>query len=68
MLIICIAPNGENHDVSLNLTISPARQREFQQVIIKCVLQLMLIQTVNDMLAKDNVYCAYPATHLMELM
>lgn len=53
---------------SLSLDISEERQRNFQQVIIKCVLQLMLIQTVNDLLAKDNVYCAYPAPHLMTLM
>jgi brefeldin A-inhibited guanine nucleotide-exchange protein len=48
--------------------VSEERQRNFQQVIIKCVLQLMLIQTVNDLLAKDVVYCAYPAPHLMTLM
>jgi brefeldin A-inhibited guanine nucleotide-exchange protein len=28
----------------------------------------MLIQTVNDLLSKDNVYCAYPSLHLMKLM
>ncbi|OBZ89970.1 Protein transport protein sec72 [Choanephora cucurbitarum] len=48
--------------------ISEERQTNFQQVIIKCVLQLMLIQTVNGLLAKDSVYFAYPASHLMVLM
>ncbi|CEP17156.1 hypothetical protein [Parasitella parasitica] len=55
-------------DASLDIHVSEERQRDFQQVIIKCVLQLMLIQTVNDLLAKDHVYSAYPATHLMALM
>ncbi|KAI8372400.1 hypothetical protein BD560DRAFT_394838 [Blakeslea trispora] len=48
--------------------ISEERQTNFQQVIIKCVLQLMLIQTVNGLLSKDSVYFAYPASHLMVLM
>lgn len=48
--------------------VSEERQRGFQQVIVKCVLQLMLIQTVNELLSKDSVYCAYPAGHLMQLM
>lgn len=58
----------QQDDSSLDIEVSEERQRNFQQVIIKCVLQLMLIQTVNDLLAKDNVYSAYPATHLMTLM
>lgn len=58
----------QQDDASLDVDVSEERQRNFQQVIIKCVLQLMLIQTVNDLLAKDNVYSAYPATHLMTLM
>ncbi|KAI8641128.1 hypothetical protein BD408DRAFT_368798 [Parasitella parasitica] len=58
----------QHDDSSLDVEVSEERQRNFQQVIIKCVLQLMLIQTVNDLLAKDNVYAVYPATHLMALM
>ncbi|KAI8971778.1 hypothetical protein BDF20DRAFT_948087 [Mycotypha africana] len=61
-------PGSQPENASLNIEISEERQRNFQQVIIKCVLQLMLIQTVNDLLSKDAVYCAYPATHLMTLM
>lgn len=60
--------NMENDSMNFDLDISEERQRNFQQVIIKCVLQLMLIQTVNDLLVKDVVYCAYPASHLMTLM
>jgi brefeldin A-inhibited guanine nucleotide-exchange protein len=60
--------SNQQEDYSLDIEVSEERQRNFQQVIIKCVLQLMLIQTVNDLLAKDPVYCAYPAPHLMALM
>ncbi|KAK4508835.1 uncharacterized protein ATC70_013458 [Mucor velutinosus] len=62
------SPSQQQDDSSLDIEVSEERQRNFQQVIIKCVLQLMLIQTVNDLLAKDNVYSAYPAMHLMTLM
>ncbi|KAI8065502.1 hypothetical protein BC940DRAFT_304263 [Gongronella butleri] len=48
--------------------VSAERHRDFQQVIVRCVLQLLLIQTVHDLLSKDNVYCAYPSVHLMKLM
>ncbi|KAI8338556.1 hypothetical protein BC941DRAFT_423211 [Chlamydoabsidia padenii] len=62
--------NGMEHGngPTIPLTISPDRHGKFQQVIVRCVLQLMLIQTVNDLLSKDNVYCAYPSLHLMKLM
>ncbi|KAI7898637.1 uncharacterized protein BX663DRAFT_442726 [Cokeromyces recurvatus] len=60
--------SGQQDDTANNFEISEERQRNFQQVIIKCVLQLMLIQTVTDLLAKDNVYSTYPASHLMSLM
>ncbi|CAO3648932.1 unnamed protein product [Cunninghamella blakesleeana] len=57
-----------NNTPPVTYAVSPDRHRQFQQVIVKCVLQLMLIQTVNDLLSKDNVYCAYPSVHLMKLM
>lgn len=65
---------GEPHDqegpsgASVVVEISEERHRNFQQVITKSILQLMLIQTVNELLGKDGVYFAYPAKHLMELM
>ncbi|KAI8994988.1 hypothetical protein BDB01DRAFT_872611 [Pilobolus umbonatus] len=56
------------HSDEMAVEVSEERLMNFQQVIIKCVLQLMLIQTISDLLAKDSVYCAYPASHLMTLM
>lgn len=55
-------------DLRGTIEVNETRQRKFQQVIVKSVLQLMLIQTVNELLGKDAVYCAFPAAHLMELM
>ena len=49
-------------------TVNDERQRSFQHIIMKCVLQLLLIQTVNDLLSKDTVYIAFPAHHLMVVM
>ncbi|GAB5586409.1 guanine nucleotide exchange protein for ADP-robosylation factor [Umbelopsis nana] len=49
-------------------TVSEERQRGFQHIIMKCVLQLLLIQTVNDLLTRDTVYIAFPARHLMIVM
>ncbi|KAI8581481.1 hypothetical protein K450DRAFT_231499 [Umbelopsis ramanniana AG] len=49
-------------------TVNDERQRSFQHIIMKCVLQLLLIQTVNDLLSKDIVYIAFPAHHLMVVM
>ncbi|KAI9301721.1 hypothetical protein BJ944DRAFT_243025 [Cunninghamella echinulata] len=57
-----------NNSPPVTYAVSPDRHRQFQQVIVRCVLQLMLIQTVNDLLSKDNVYCAYPSIYLMKLM
>lgn len=47
---------------------SEERHKEFQQIIVKCVLQLLLIQTVHELLNKENVYANFPAVHLMNIM
>ncbi|KAI7868634.1 hypothetical protein BDF14DRAFT_1995182 [Spinellus fusiger] len=61
--------NGQYNEPSpSHPDVSEERQQSFQQVIVKCVLQLMLIQTVNELLSKDAVYCAFPTGHLMQIM
>ncbi|KAL0083524.1 hypothetical protein F4703DRAFT_1862480 [Phycomyces blakesleeanus] len=67
------ASNDTTNQYSETTTIQHAdvneeRQHSFQQVIVKCVLQLMLIQTVSELLSKDAVYFAFPAHHLMQIM
>ncbi|KAH8982647.1 hypothetical protein EDB86DRAFT_3126464 [Lactarius hatsudake] len=43
---------------------SPTR---FEQIIVKCVLQLLLIETTKDLLRNDEVYRTIPE-HLLRLM
>ena len=44
------------------------RRRIFKQIIVKCVLQLLLIETTNDLLRNDEVYNTIPPEHLLRLM
>lgn len=44
------------------------RRRIFKQIIVKCVLQLLLIETTNDLLRNDEVYKTIPPEHLLRLM
>lgn len=47
----------------------PANERRhaFKQIIVKCVLQLLLIETANELLRQAQVYEAMPATQLLRL-
>ncbi|GAA99731.1 hypothetical protein E5Q_06434 [Mixia osmundae IAM 14324] len=44
------------------------RKRIFRQIIVKCVLQLLLIETAHEMLQNDEVYSTIPAKDLLRLM
>lgn len=44
------------------------RRRIFKQIIVKCVLQLLLIETTNDLLRNDAVYATIPPEQLLRLM
>ncbi|KAG8926398.1 guanine nucleotide exchange protein for ADP-robosylation factor [Tulasnella sp. 418] len=44
------------------------RRKIFKQIIVKCVLQLLLIETTNDLLHNDAVYNTIPPQHLLQLM
>ncbi|KAG1907240.1 uncharacterized protein F5891DRAFT_362804 [Suillus fuscotomentosus] len=44
------------------------RRRIFKQIIVKCVLQLLLIETTNDLLRNDAVYTTIPPEQLLRLM
>ncbi|KAF7301642.1 Guanine nucleotide exchange factor [Mycena indigotica] len=62
-----LSPNGEvpKHDPRSS---SADRRRVFKQIIVKCVLQLLLIETTNDLLRNDDVYRMIPPEHLLRLM
>ncbi|OCF43947.1 guanine nucleotide exchange protein for ADP-robosylation factor [Kwoniella heveanensis CBS 569] len=50
-------------------TISYSEQRRiFKQIIVKCVLQLLLIETTHELLQNDEVYNTIPAEHLLRFM
>ncbi|KIJ70020.1 hypothetical protein HYDPIDRAFT_164203 [Hydnomerulius pinastri MD-312] len=61
-----LSPTGErpqSDKPSLN-----DRRRVFKQIIVKCVLQLLLIETTNDLLRNDTVYTTIPPDQLLRLM
>ncbi|CAD6590459.1 MAG: guanine nucleotide exchange protein for ADP-robosylation factor, partial [Tremellales sp. Tagirdzhanova-0007] len=54
---------------SLPHTLTYAEQRRiFKQIIVKCVLQLLLIETTHELLQNDDVYNTIPAEHLLRFM
>lgn len=44
------------------------RRRIFRQIIVKCVLQLLLIETTHELLQNDGVYTTIPPAELLRLM
>jgi brefeldin A-inhibited guanine nucleotide-exchange protein len=44
------------------------RRRIFKQIIVKCVLQLLLIETTHELLQNREVYNTIPAKHLLRFM
>lgn len=50
------------------IVVTAARRRFFNQIITKCVLQLLLIETVNELFSNDNVYNEIPSIELLRLM
>jgi brefeldin A-inhibited guanine nucleotide-exchange protein len=53
---------------STPVVVTAARRRFFNQIITKCVLTLLMIETVNELLSNDNVYAQMPSTELLRLM
>ena len=44
------------------------RRRVFKQIIVKCVLQLLLIETLSDLLRNDEIYNTMPPDQMLRLM
>jgi len=55
---------NDNQKASPKATLNDCR-RVFKQIIVKCVLQLLLIETTNDLLRNDEVYRTIPPEHLL---
>lgn len=61
--------NKTNNSHGGPLGISAAdRRRVFRQIIRKCVLQLLLIETTHELLLNDEVHQTIPAEHLLRFL
>ena len=50
------------------VVVTAARRRFFNQIITKCVLTLLMIETVNELFTNDTVYDRIPSSELLRLM
>lgn len=48
--------------------VTGARRRFFNRIITNCVLQLLMIETVNELFSNDAVYFQIPSHELLRLM
>lgn len=48
--------------------VTAARRRFFNKIITKCVLQLLMIETVSELFSNDAVYSEIPSNELLRLM
>jgi brefeldin A-inhibited guanine nucleotide-exchange protein len=50
------------------VVVTAARRRFFNQIITKCVLQLLMIETVQELFTNEAVYEKIPSNDLLQLM
>lgn len=50
------------------VVVTAARRRFFNRIISRCVLQLLMIETVNELFSNDTVYSQIPSKELLRLM
>jgi brefeldin A-inhibited guanine nucleotide-exchange protein len=60
-------PEAQTNSTPRILTLAD-RRRIFKQIIVKCVLQLLLIETTHELLQNEEVYNTIPAKHLLRFM
>ncbi|KAL7270795.1 guanine nucleotide exchange protein for ADP-robosylation factor [Rhizina undulata] len=70
---IVAAPSPELEDyrpqqLQQQPVVTAARRRFFNKIITKCVLQLLMIETVSELFSNDAVYSEIPSTELLRLM
>lgn len=63
----------EDYRPQTNMELQPvivtqARRRFFNKIITNCVLQLLMIETVNELFSNDAVYAQIPSSELLRLM
>ncbi|KAK1056226.1 guanine nucleotide exchange protein for ADP-robosylation factor [Friedmanniomyces endolithicus] len=62
------APPSASAKTSTPIPVTAARRRYFNQIITKCVLQLLMIETVSELFNNDAVYASIPSHLLLRLM
>jgi brefeldin A-inhibited guanine nucleotide-exchange protein len=50
------------------VVVTTARRKFFNKIITRCVLQLLMIETVNELFSNDAVYAQIPSQELLRLM
>ncbi|KAK4655415.1 guanine nucleotide exchange protein for ADP-robosylation factor [Podospora pseudocomata] len=50
------------------VVVTAARRKFFNRIISRCVLQLLMIETVNELFSNDAVYAQIPSAELLRLM
>lgn len=60
--------HGETPAQETPVVVTAARRRFFNQIITKCVLTLLMIETVNELFSNDTVYDKIPSSELLRLM
>ncbi|KAI1329529.1 Sec7-domain-containing protein [Xylariaceae sp. FL0255] len=50
------------------IVVTAARRRFFNRIISRCVLQLLMIETVSELFSNDAVYAQIPSPELLRLM
>ncbi len=50
------------------VVVTATRRRYFNKIITRCVLQLLMIETVNELFSNDAVYAQIPSPELLRLM
>ncbi|CAG9951698.1 unnamed protein product, partial [Clonostachys rosea f. rosea IK726] len=50
------------------VVVTAARRRFFNRIISRCVLQLLMIETVNELFSNEAVYAHIPSLELLRLM
>ncbi|WWC88824.1 uncharacterized protein L201_003737 [Kwoniella dendrophila CBS 6074] len=63
-----LEPASEGPPKALESITYGEQRRIFKQIIVKCVLQLLLIETTHELLQNDEVYNTIPAEHLLRFM
>lgn len=62
------APPSNPSQTTTTVPVTAARRRFFNQIITKCVLQLLMIETVSELFSVESVYSSIPSHELLRLM